>query len=82
MTQQIHLLTAEQVLFINQEVCQASASEHRCYDLGKIESALHSAFYPGNYPFYHGGIAKVAGASAYYILKPMLFLMATNAQLS
>lgn len=33
--------------------------DYHCYDLGKIESALHSAFYPGSHPFVHGGIATV-----------------------
>ena len=73
MRQRIYLITAIQVKRINEEVCCNSSSEHRCYDLGKIESALHSAFYPGSYPFYHGGVAKVAGALAYYILKAHAF---------
>ena len=73
MTHKIYLITAKQVEFINEDVCRNSNSEHRCYDLGKVESALHSAFYPGNSPFYHGGVAKVAGALAYYLLKTHAF---------
>jgi hypothetical protein len=33
--------------------------DYHCYDLGTIESALHSAFYPGSYPFAQGGIAAI-----------------------
>jgi death-on-curing protein len=32
-------------------------------------SALHSAFYPGSHPFAHGGLAKVAGALCFYLIK-------------
>src|SRR5690606_8483771 len=35
--------------------------------------ALHSAFYPGSYPFEHGGIAGVAGAMCYYLVKAHAF---------
>lgn len=47
----IAIITASQVQEINKKICQANNNEHRCYDLGKIKSALHSAFYPGSYPF-------------------------------
>ena len=69
----ITLITASQVQTINKKVCQTSSSKHHCNDLGKIDSALHSAFYPGSYPFQHGGIAKVAGALSFYILKAHAF---------
>ena len=36
---------------------------------GKIESALHTAFYPGSEPFQNGGIARLAGAHCFYLTK-------------
>ena len=35
--------------------------------------ALHSAFYPGVYPFQHGGIARVAGALCFYLTQAHAF---------
>src|SRR3989338_7678264 len=69
----INLITTAQVLSINKEISAVNNAEYRCYDEGKIESALHSAFYPGQPPFQHGGLAKVAGALAFYILKAHAF---------
>jgi death-on-curing protein len=42
-------------------------------DKGKIESALHTAFYPGSEPFLNGGIAKLAGALCFYLTKAHAF---------
>ena len=41
--------------------------------MGKVESALAAAFYPGDYPFQYGGIAKVAGAVCYFLTKAHAF---------
>ena len=73
MIRKVKLITASQVKSVNEEVCKDGGNEHLCYDLGKIESALHSAFYPGEPPFQHGGLAKVAGAIAFYISKAHAF---------
>jgi death-on-curing protein len=43
-------------------------------DSGEIESAISSAFHPGSYPFSHGGLAKVAGALCFYLVKSHAFL--------
>lgn len=40
---------------------------------GKIESALHTAFYPGSEPFQNGGIARLAGALCFYLTKAHAF---------
>lgn len=40
---------------------------------GKIESALHTAFYPGSEPYLNGGIAKLAGALCFYLTKAHAF---------
>lgn len=69
----ITILSRDDVLGFNQKICTANNMEYRCYDAGKIESALHSTFYPGSDPFQHGGVAKVAGAMAFYILKAHAF---------
>lgn len=67
MSQKVKLITASQVVEVNRLVCKEGANEHRCYETGKVESALHASFYPGEPPFCHGGIACVGGAISYYI---------------
>jgi hypothetical protein len=52
--------TLEAVIEANRLVCQEGGNPHQCLNTGKIESAIASAFYPGSYPFAHGGFAKVA----------------------
>ena len=66
--------TVESVIEINQIVCTGGGNPHQCLDIEKIESALSSAFYPGSYPFSHGGLAKVAGALRFYLVKTHAFL--------
>ncbi len=70
----ILLPTAEAVLGVNQYVCEQAGNPHHCYDVGKVESAITTAFYPGSYPFAHGGLAHVAGALCFYIVKSHAFM--------
>lgn len=70
----IFLPTAEAILAVNKYVCEQGGDPHHCYDVGKIESAISTAFYPGSYPFAHGGIAKVAGALCFYLVKSHAFM--------
>lgn len=72
--QKFQLLTLDHVLYINQEVCDNVDQRSVCLDKGKIESALGATFYPGHYPFQHGGIAKVAGALCFFLTKAHGFL--------
>jgi death-on-curing family protein len=65
------LIDAALVADIAKRIC---GPDYRCYDLGKVESALHSAFYPGSYPFAHGGVATIAGALAFYLTKAHAFM--------
>lgn len=69
----VHTLTADVVTQINKLVCADGGNKHYCNDIGKVESALHSAFYPGLYPFQHGGIAEVAGALCFYLTQSHAF---------
>jgi death-on-curing protein len=66
--------TSSSIVRINQDVCLEGGNPHKCYDIGKIESAIHSAFYPGSYPYEQGGAARVAGALCYYLLKTHAFM--------
>ncbi|MCB0350097.1 MAG: type II toxin-antitoxin system death-on-curing family toxin [Bdellovibrionales bacterium] len=70
----IFLPTADAVLAVNKYVCEQGGNPHHCYDVGKVESAISTAFYPGTYPFAHGGIAKVAGALCFYLVKSHAFM--------
>ena len=66
--------TADAVLAANKFVCEQGGNPYHCYDIGKIESAISTAFYPGSYPFAHGGIARVAGALCFYLVKCHAFM--------
>lgn len=69
----VAILTAAEIVEMNQMVCLEGGNQHLLYDVGKVESALHSTFYPGVYPFQHGGIARVAGAMSYYLANAHAF---------
>jgi death-on-curing protein len=66
--------TLEAVIEANKIVCEAGGNPHQCLSTDKIESAIASAFYPGSYPFAHGGFAKVAGALCFYLVKAHAFI--------
>ncbi|MFZ2315149.1 MAG: type II toxin-antitoxin system death-on-curing family toxin [Gammaproteobacteria bacterium] len=70
----IELISLHDVLEINEAICTMVNQESVCMDTGKVESALGTAFYPGNYPFQYGSIAKVAGALCYFLIKAHAFM--------
>ena len=70
----VHLPKAADVLALNKMICDKNAHPHHCFEIGKVESAIHSAFYPGEPPFVHGGIARIAGALCFYLLKAHAFM--------
>ena len=69
----IFIPTAKIVVLINRDICCAEGNPHYLLKPGAVESALHSAFYPGDAPFAHGGIVSVAGALAFYLCKSHAF---------
>ena len=71
---EISVPTAHQIIELNKFICKESGSSHHCYDSGKIESAIHTALYPGSYPFAAGGLAKVAATLCFYIVKGHPFM--------
>lgn len=70
----IKIPTVEQIVQVNKYVCSENRQGHQLLDLGKIESALNTAFYPGSEPFLNGGIARIAGALCFYLTKAHAFL--------
>jgi death-on-curing protein len=66
--------TLESIIEINKLVCTEGGNSHQCLDAGKVESAIATAFYPGSYPFAHGGLARVAGALCFYLVKAHAFI--------
>lgn len=66
--------TAEQIISANRYLCEQGGNTHHCYNVGKVESALHSAFYPGSHPFAAGGLVKVAAALCFYLVKSHAFM--------
>lgn len=61
------------IIRINEMVCREGGNPHILFDRGKVESALHAAFYPGVYPFVHGGVAGIAGAMTFYLTQTHAF---------
>lgn len=66
--------TADAVVLVNKYICDQGGNPHNCSDKGKVESAISSAFFPGSYPFAHGGLTRVAGALCFYLVKGHAFL--------
>ncbi len=66
--------TAELVVEVNKYICEEQGNPHSIIGNGKIESALHTALYPGTYPYSSGGVAKIAGAICYYLVKAHAFM--------
>jgi len=69
----IGLPKASVIAQINQLVCEEGSNPHHVLDMNRIESAIHSAFYPGSPPSAYGGIAKLAGALCFYLTKGHAF---------
>ena len=74
----IKLLSLDDILEINHEICIGVRQKSVCMDKGKAESALGAAFYPGDYPFQYGVIPKVAGALCYFLIKAHAFMDANK----
>ena len=66
--------TVAQVIETNKYLCKQGGNPHHCFDSGKVQSALFTAFYPGAHPFQLGGIAKLAGALCFYLVKSHAFM--------
>lgn len=71
---QIKLLSPEDILEINKEICATVQQHSVCMDIRKVESALGAAYYPGNYPFQYGGIPKVSAALCFFLIKAHAFM--------
>ncbi len=75
------LITPSQVVNINKAVCEEGGNEHRCYGIGKVESALHSSFYPGDPPFSMAESRKLRERWLTTSRRLMRFLTATSERL-
>lgn len=67
------LLDVDFVIATNKFVCDLEGQSHICAKPEKIESVLHSSFYPGSAPYVHGGIPGIAAALFFYIVKAHAF---------
>lgn len=61
--------TVAQVIDANKKICVDGGNPHQVLNRDRIESSIHSAFYPGSAPFAAGGIAGIASALAFYLIK-------------
>lgn len=57
----------EDVVTLNKMICDEGNNPHHILNKDRIESAIHSAFYPGSSLFAYGGVAKIAGALCYFL---------------
>ena len=69
----ITLIQDDLVVEINKRLCLAEGNPHHLLKPGGVSSALHSAYYPGDYPFVHGGIPGIAGALSFYLCQSHAF---------
>lgn len=67
-------INADVVIAINKLVCEEGKNPFTCVSRGKIDSAIHSAFYPGAHPYIHGNIQNISGALAYYLCQTHAFI--------
>lgn len=65
--------TVDSIIRTNKFCSEQNGQKSALLNRGKIESALHSAFYPGSEPFQNGGIAQLAGALCFYLTKAHAF---------
>jgi len=70
----IKVPNVQNIIQTNKFVCNENGQQSQLLDLGKIESALSTAFYPGSEPFENGGVARLAGALCFYLTKAHAFL--------
>jgi hypothetical protein len=63
----IKTLDVDFVVTTNKKVCTLHGHKHICAQPEKIESALHSAIYPGQYPFVHGGVVEIGATLFFYV---------------
>ena len=59
---QIITPSVSQVIFMKKFLCHEGKNPFKVLVASRISSVIHTAFYPGPYPFKAGGIAKTAGA--------------------
>lgn len=71
---EIIIPTVDQVIEMNKYLCLEEGNLFQVLEKGKVESSLHTAFYPGSYPFCAGGLAKIAGALCCYLVKAHAFI--------
>ncbi|MBI2606992.1 MAG: type II toxin-antitoxin system death-on-curing family toxin [Deltaproteobacteria bacterium] len=70
----IKVPSVDLVVQTNKLVCAENDQTSTLLNKGKIESALHTAFYPGSEPFENGGVARLGGALCYYLTKAHAFM--------
>lgn len=58
---------------MNKLICEDGSNIHGCHDPSRVESAVHSAFYPGSPPYAVGGIVEISAVLAFYIIKNHMF---------
>lgn len=73
MIQKMTIVNAIQVEGINQLVCKKDKIEHRCYDIGKIESVLHQFFPSSKNSFSQEEIPSIAACLSFHISKAHAF---------
>ena len=66
--------SADDIVVINRKICEEGNNPFGVLDSRKIESALHTSFYPCFYPFAFGGVARLGGALCYYLIMCHAFM--------
>ena len=70
----IFIPSADDIVATNRKICEEGGNPFVVLDAGKIESAIHTAFYPCSYPFAFGGVARLGGMLCYYLVMAHAFM--------
>ena len=70
----IFTVEASQILALNKFICEEGKNIHGCNDPGRIEIAIHSAYYPGAPPFAAGAIIQISAILCFYLIKNHIFV--------
>lgn len=68
-SRKITLISIDHVITFNKEIVAHESQKHLVLNHGNIDGAVSASFYPGNYPFRYGGVAKIAGALCFFLSK-------------
>jgi len=63
----------QSIITTNKLICIDGENPFHVISNDRVESAVFAAFYPGEYPYAYGGVARLAGALCFFLTKAHAF---------